>query len=102
VYIMASTSRVLYTDSTHELRRRMYEHKCGAFPGFTRVYAVTRLVHFEVTDHIRAALERESRDQVLASREEDRVDRVQEPGMLDLAIDWFPDMCGEGPSLRSG
>lgn len=59
VYIMASYRRVLYTGVTNNLERRVYEHKHGLLPGFTSKYQVNRLVYFEETPDVYAALERE-------------------------------------------
>ena len=59
VYIMASYRRVLYIGVTNNLERRVYEHKHGLLPGFTSKYRVNRLVYFEETPDVRAALERE-------------------------------------------
>lgn len=59
VYIMASKSKVLYVGVTNNLLRRVYEHKKKLVPGFTRRYKATRLVYFESTHDIRAAIRRE-------------------------------------------
>lgn len=59
VYIVASRSRVLYIGVSHDLLRRMAEHRAGAFPGFTRRYKVNRLVYFEACEDIRGAIMRE-------------------------------------------
>jgi putative endonuclease len=59
VYILASTQRALYVGVTRDLRRRVYEHKAGWVPGFTRRYNVNRLVWFEVHRDARAAITRE-------------------------------------------
>jgi putative endonuclease len=59
VYIMANRSRTLYTGVTNDLERRVYEHKRKLVPGFTLKYNVTKLVYFEATHDIRAAIERE-------------------------------------------
>ncbi len=59
VYIMASVSRVLYTGITNNLERRVYEHKHKLIPGFTSKYNITRLVFYETTTDVHAALERE-------------------------------------------
>ena len=71
IYILASQSRVLYTGITSDLSRRVYQHKHGLIPGFTRQYAVNRLMYFESTSHIRAAIERER--QVKSWRREKKV-----------------------------
>ena len=59
VYILASRWRVLYVGVTNDLVRRMHEHRSRQFPGFTRKYHVTRLVHFEHTSDVAAAIARE-------------------------------------------
>ena len=59
VYIMTNKSRTLYTGVTNNLERRVYEHKQKLIPGFTTKYNISRLVFFEATQNIRAAIERE-------------------------------------------
>jgi putative endonuclease len=106
VYILASHRRVLYTGITSDLRRRVYQHRHGLIPGFTREYAVNRLVYFESTSHIRAAIERER--QIKSWRREKKVRLIEtvNAGWLDLSEDWFqtsdrPDPS-PAPSLREG
>ena len=59
VYIMASRSRTLYTGVTNDLNRRVWEHKHGSAQGFTKKYRVNRLVYFDSTPDVSAAIERE-------------------------------------------
>ncbi|HVL75734.1 MAG TPA: GIY-YIG nuclease family protein [Noviherbaspirillum sp.] len=59
VYITASVSRVLYIGVTNDLVRRIREHKQKRIPGFTRQYNVDRLVYFEQTTDVIAAISRE-------------------------------------------
>jgi putative endonuclease len=59
VYIMASKSRTLYVGVTNDLTRRVYQHKAQRIEGFTKRYNITRLVYFEETPDVRAAIERE-------------------------------------------
>jgi len=60
VYITASYKNgTIYTGVTNDLFRRMYEHKNKITKGFTSKYNVTKLVHFEETDDISAAIGRE-------------------------------------------
>ena len=61
VYILANATNVtIYTGVTNDLVRRVYEHRTHADPNsFTTKYHVNRLVYFEQTTDVRAALERE-------------------------------------------
>src|SRR6266853_3768433 len=71
VYILASLSGVLYVGLTDDLRHRMFQHKSGAFEGFTKKYKVDRLMHFEVIPDSKAADIREK--QIKGFRREKKV-----------------------------
>ena len=49
----------MYVDVTGDLERRVYEHKNKTIPGFTERYNVNKLVCFEETHDISAAIARE-------------------------------------------
>ena len=59
VYIMTNRSQTLYTGVTNNLQRRMYEHTHHLVAGFTSKYHSTRLVYFEETSDVYAAIARE-------------------------------------------
>ena len=60
VYILASKRNgTLYIGVTNNLERRVYEHKHGSLPGFTKRYQVHRLVYVETTNSIQDAIKRE-------------------------------------------
>jgi len=59
VDILASRSRVLYTEMTNNLIRRVCEHREGKVPGFTWHYRIHRLVYCEPFSDVRAAMVRE-------------------------------------------
>jgi putative endonuclease len=59
VYTMANRSKTLYTGVTNDLERRVHEHKHKIADGFTNKYNITKLVHYESTDNIDSAIERE-------------------------------------------
>ena len=44
---------------TNDLVRRIYEHREGAVPGFTKTYGLMQLVHFERYDTPTLAIQRE-------------------------------------------
>jgi putative endonuclease len=89
VYILASHSRVLYTGVTRNLLRRVYQHRIGQVPGFTRRYEVTRLVYFEETRSARSAFEREHQIKGWSREKKIRLVESVNAGWLDLAEDWF-------------
>ena len=61
VYILTNKNKtVLYNGVTNNLLRRVYEHKNHSDPkSFTAKYKVDKLVYFEETNDVKAALERE-------------------------------------------
>ena len=61
VYILANATNVaIYTGVTNNLIRRIWEHKENADPkSFTAKYHIHKLVYYEATTDVRAALERE-------------------------------------------
>ena len=60
VYILASQPRgTLYIGVTSNLAGRLYQHREGATPGFTKRHAVNRPVWFEVHAEMPAAIARE-------------------------------------------
>ena len=60
VYILASKRNgTLYVGVTNDIGRRVFEHREGLVPGFTRKYGVSRLVYFEAFESVDAAIRRE-------------------------------------------
>ena len=60
VYMLASQPRgTLYLGVTSDLNGRVWQHRTGAFEGFTKRYDVKRLVWFEHHADIAAAIARE-------------------------------------------
>ena len=90
VYILASRSRVLYTGLTRDLLRRVYQHRNGEVPGFSRKYQVNRLVYFEETSSAVSAFERERQIKGWSREKKLRLIESVNAGWLDLAVDWFP------------
>jgi len=60
VYLLASERNgILYVGVTNDLVRRVHEHRTDAVAGFTSRYGVHRLVWFESTASVEAAIRRE-------------------------------------------
>ncbi|MCK4463685.1 MAG: GIY-YIG nuclease family protein [Candidatus Omnitrophica bacterium] len=59
VYIMTNLSKTLYIGVTSDLKKRVYKHKNKLIEGFTKKCNITKLVYFEETEDINAAISRE-------------------------------------------
>ena len=88
VYIMASFSRCIYVGVTNDLPRRVFEHKQGKVPGFTRTYRVNRLVYFEQTADVRVAISREKQLKRWPRWRKDRLIEEHNAGWEDLSVQW--------------
>ncbi len=75
VYILSSISGVLYIGMTNNLKRRIWEHKQGLIEGFTKKYNEKKLVYYEITTDVLAAIEREK--QVKKWRREKKVALIE-------------------------
>lgn len=60
VYMMANQRLgTLYIGASGYLNRRIWEHREGLIPGFTRTYGLKRLVWYEPHENMSAAFQRE-------------------------------------------
>ncbi len=87
VYILSSGRHgTLYIGVTSSLMARLYHHRTGAMPGFTKRYDVKRLVHFEFLADMPSAIAREK--QLKAWRRDWKVELIEaeNPFWEDLAI----------------
>ena len=85
VYIMTNKNNtVLYTGVTNNLVRRILEHRSGTGSQFTSKYNVTKLVFFETTSDVHAAIVREK--QIKAGSRQKKIALIEEinPGWQDL------------------
>ena len=92
VYIMASaTNYSVYIGVTNDLLRRVYEHKMCADPkSFTSQYEIHKLVYFEQTTDIKAALEREKQLKGWRRSKKNALIETMNPGWEDL----YPNLLG--------
>jgi len=65
---------VLYTGVTNDLKKRAWQHREKLVEGFTKRYNVTKLVYYEVSDDVRAAIAREK--QIKGGSRQKKVDLV--------------------------
>ncbi len=92
VYILTNKNHnVLYTGVTSNLIKRVYEHKNHLDKGsFTDKYNVEKLIYFEETADIKAAIEREK--QIKSWKREQKLALVmkENPKFIDL----YPRLLG--------
>jgi putative endonuclease len=89
VYILASSSGVLYIGVTNHLERRVTEHKQQPRSGFTKKYQVFRLVYFEPFGDVRNAINREKQLKRWRRDKKIALIRGMNPKFRDLSDD-FP------------
>jgi len=85
VYILTNHhNSVLYTGVTSDLKKRVYQHRQKLVKGFTSRYKCFKLVFYEISDDILAALEREK--QIKAGSRQKKIDLIREmnPEWRDL------------------
>jgi len=88
VYIMTNKhNTTLYTGVTNNLHRRVHEHKSGIGSKFTHRYNISKLVYYETTNDIQAAIIREK--QIKGGSRQKKIDLVNSinPGWRDLSDD---------------
>ena len=84
---MMSNARhtVLYIGVTHDLMRRVAEHKAKIHTGFTEKYNVDRLVYFEATDAMADAIAREKQLKNWKRAWKDELIVATNPNWVDLS-----------------
>jgi putative endonuclease len=90
VYMLASGHYgTLYIGVTNDLEQRVYQHREGLIPGFTKKYGVNKLVWFERHGDIREAIAREKR--LKRWRRDWKISLIEEsnPRWADLSSSWF-------------
>jgi len=85
VYIMTNNSGTLYTGITNNLERRAFEHKNHLIEGFTKKYKINKLVYFEETSDVTAAIHREK--QIKGRKREKKIALIESinPDWEDLS-----------------
>ncbi len=86
---MTNRSRTLYTGVSSDLERRVYEHKRKLVPGFTARYRITRMVYFEVTQDIEAAIVREKQIKGWLRAKKVALIESVNPGWKDVSLEWY-------------
>jgi putative endonuclease len=85
---MTNESDTLSTGVTNDLTKRVFEHKNKLLPGFTAKYNITRLVYFEETNNVQAALAREKQIKGWLRKKKIALISSVNPQWEDLSADW--------------
>ena len=87
VYILSNDTNVtVYVGVTNDLERRLWEHRHHTGPySFTAKYHVDKLVYYETTTDIRAALEREKQLKSWNRRKKNELIQRMNPMWHDLS-----------------
>jgi putative endonuclease len=101
VHIITNKHRtVLCTGVSNELERRVAEHISGLVKGFASRYHLNRLLWFEVTREVRAAIGREKEIKGWLRSKKVALINSLNPEWKDLAADWFQNAVVRDSSLR--
>ena len=93
---------MLYVGVTGNLLYRLYQHRSHAIAGFTARYHVTRLVYYEETSDVAAAIAWKQVKGWLRNKKVALIE-ANNPAWNDLAAEWFDaEQPIADPSLRSG
>ena len=89
VYILTNwKGNVMYIGVTNDLVRRLSEHKNELVEGFTKQYHVHKLVYYEETSDVRAAIEREKQLKKWARAKKNALVETINPEWKDLSEEW--------------
>ena len=89
VYLLTNwNNKVMYVGVTNDLARRVYEHKNKLVDGFTKKYNVNKLVYFEGTTDVNAALTREKQVKKWRREKKDALVVTTNPEWKDLSLEW--------------
>jgi putative endonuclease len=90
VYILTNKKQgVLYTGVTNNLERRMYEHKNKLITGFASKYNLKKLVYFEETIDVNAAIAREKQIKGWLRKKKVALIASENPEWNDLSEEWY-------------
>ena len=89
VYLITNwNNKVMYTGVTNNLERRIYQHKNKLIKGFTEKYNVNKLVYFEQTIDVDAAITREKEIKKWRREKKNRLVESMNKNWEDLSEQW--------------
>ena len=89
VYMLTNwNNKVIYVGVTNDLERRVYEHKNKLVEGFTKKYNLNKLVYFEETNDVHAAIAREKEIKRWRRQKKNQLVSRVNPKGEDLSLKW--------------
>ena len=88
VYILTNRSGTLYVGVTNDLQRRLAEHRSAKASSFAGRHKLDRLVYFEETGDVRAAIEREKQLKGWTRQRKIALIAEMNPRWHDLSEEW--------------
>ena len=88
-YIVGSRSLTFYIGMTRDLEKRVFEHKCKLFEGFTATYNCDRLVWFESFGDPSSAIAREKQLKGWTRTKKIALIKRTNPTWIDLSEKWW-------------
>ena len=100
VYLLCNWKGMLYAGVTNNLEFRLVQHKTGQGSAFTARYGIDRLLWFDVTSSIEAAIAREK--QIKGWTRAKKVARIKvgNPHFRDLSKEWLEERDSSLPPSR--
>ena len=87
IYILTNDhGNVMYIGVTNNLERRLAEHQSGLIDGFTKKYNLKKLVYYEQTSSIDAAIAREKEIKKWRRSKKDALVQMLNPEFKDLSL----------------
>ena len=88
-YILTNwNNKVMYIGVTNHLARRLYEHRHQLADGFTKRYNVCKLVYYEDTEDVKAAIAREKQLKGWLRSKKNALVESTNPEWRDLSEEW--------------
>jgi putative endonuclease len=89
VYLLTNwNNKVMYVGVSNDLKRRVFEHKNKLFEGFTKKYNVNKLVYFEASKDVIAAITREKEIKKWRREKKNQLVISINPNWRDLSSSW--------------
>lgn len=87
IYILKSSSGVLYIGITSNLQKRLYEHKAKLVKGFTQRYHVDKLIYYEIYENPLLAIEREKQLKNWNRQKKIHLITMKNPGLDEIGFE---------------